>query len=355
MLEALRLYTFRNYDDQVFSFSPGINGVFGPNGSGKTNILEAISLISTGRSFRNASTSEMTNYNAQGFSVDGRIDKKGLPTKMTLQFDGTQKKTKINTNEYSYFSAVLGNFPTVFYVPRDMSIITAAPADRRRFWNILLSQASPIYLHHLTRYTRALKQRNALLKKKLTAQLSSWDMQLAISGLYLIQARKQCIEKLAPILTDYHSLLSPQEHEMSIEYIPSMNVSSLDDYKACLQKNLDKDLLYQNTNVGPHRDDFSVKLDGRHAKTYASEGQKRTCLAALKCSEWKLLYEQADSPPLFCVDDCPAHLDEVRTKRFVETLLSFPQVILTAPSSTQFPADLFAHTINTAPETASSL
>lgn len=355
MLSALRLYNFRNYEDSKYSFAPGINGIFGPNGSGKTNVLEALSLLSTGRSFRNGTLEEMIRYEQSRFIVDARLQKGDLLTKITLSYEGDKKEARINSNHYAYFSSVLGHFPLVLYAPRDMNIITAAPAERRRFWNVLLSQASPLYLHHLTRYTRALKQRNTLLKKKKGDQLEVWNAQLAHSGIFLIRTRRGCIEMIAPLLQKYFDLLSPQQQAISIHYEPSINTQSEEGYLHELHRMTERDILYQTTNYGPHRDDFSIQLDKRLAKTYASEGQKRTCIAALKCAEWTLLDSQADTSPLLCIDDCPAHLDDERTNRFINTLLMFPQVLITAPSMRPFPLDLFSNQIETTHSTLNPL
>ncbi len=350
MLTRLRLQLFRNYDDALFSFEKGVNGIFGPNGSGKTNIIEAITLLSTGRSFRVAPFDEMVQFQKNGFHVEARLKKDEMETKIALGLHGTQKKACINATEYPFFSAVLGAFPTVVYAPRDMAILTGTPGDRRRFLNILLSQSSPLYLHHLTRYSRALKQRNAMLKTKQVDNIDIWDQQLAAAALPLMAMRSDTLTALSPHIKQFYNTLSPVQQSLSVTYTPSVRATSLTSYLETLRKTRVKDTITQTTNVGPHRDDFSLLLDSKKVRSFASEGQKRSCLAALKCSEWTLLHKHLREAPLFCVDDCPAHLDDERASRFIDTLSSFPQVILTAPSSDRLPSHNISNTICTALE-----
>ncbi len=330
-LKRLKLSNFRNYKTLSVTFSPNVNLIQGENGLGKTNLLEAIHLLSTGRSFRTANLSDLIRHGAPGFLVQAEIERDGIDQSIAMSYDGTNRKVKINATTHNNFSNVLGLLPSVLYAPYDHALIAGAPAERRRFLNMHIAQIDPVYVHHLLRYGKALKQRNALLKSKQEASIEVWEAQLAHSGAYLINRRQKAIEELFP------HLKSLSDVNFTIVYEPSLT----GDLKEQWKQSRKKDLIMGSTLAGPHRDDMVISADGKSAKAFSSEGQKRSCLAALKLAQWGALKEEVGDDPLIAIDDFGVHLDEEKTQQLFEEVKGLGQVFLTTPLPLPFNSSEF--------------
>ncbi len=238
-LKSLRLQGFRNYREASFEFPRGINLILGENGAGKTNILEAIFLLSTGRSFRTAQISELIMRGASHFHIEGHFESNGVEQVLKIGYDGKSRKVSHNATPFSSFSHILGILPSVIFSPRDISLITGAPLERRRFLNIQLAQSDPLYVHHLTRYHRALKHRNSLLKAKTDSALSPWEQIMADSGTYLRSKREELSHALGPKLGEHSSYLSGEKEAFNIIYRPSIK----ENLSEALLRNRKRDLL----------------------------------------------------------------------------------------------------------------
>lgn len=337
-LKKLYLRNFRNYQEEVISFSSGINFIFGENAQGKTNLLEAIFLLATGRSFRTPSLQELILKGKQFFSVQASIEKEKVEMTLSIYFDGTTKKVSYNHTTYSSFTPLLGVFPSVIYTPQDHLLIQGSPSLRRRFLNLLLAQSDPVYVYHLTRFHKALKIRNFLLKQENSSTLFCWEKEMALSSSYLTLARKQLLEKVSLFLTKYEEKLSPEVMNLQVKYHPSLdlreNPSPLtENYLQLLEKNRAKEKILKTTLIGPHRDDFSFLLANHPAKAFASEGQKKLFILCLKLAEWEFLSEKMEAPVPFSMDDVGAHLDPNRLALLLNTLSKIPQVFLTHPET----------------------
>jgi DNA replication and repair protein RecF len=190
----------------------------------------------------------------------------------------------------------------------------------------------PMYIHHLGRYHKAMKQRNALLKQKEAKGLDPWEQIMAISASYLIEKRIETLIVLQPFIEETISKLSETKEKFSWRYENSLE--SHDPLKILEQwkKSRGKELLFGSTLIGPHRDDILFHLQGQEIKTYCSEGQKRSCIAALRLAEWQRLHAFLQTPPLFGIDDFGAHLDAKRTEILQKMTRDLGQVFLTAPS-----------------------
>lgn len=325
LLNNARLKNFRSYQELQIEFVPGIQIIRGPNGIGKTNIVEALFFMSTGRSFRTSSLTDMVREGEGYFYIEMGFEKDLADQTLKIGISAQQKNIQYNTTELPYLSHILGIFPSVLLSPKDINLIMGTPSDRRRFLNIHLAQSDPLYLHHLMRYSAALKQRNALLKAKKTAGIEAWEHQLSSSAKYLIHARDTFIKTLP--LQEYAQKVCNDHFE--IKYHPS-HAHSFEKHRA-------KELILGTTLIGPHRDDFDLLYEGKEAKAFASEGQKRSCITALKLAQWKALADAVHAFPLLSIDDFDVHLDPVKVDRLSEVLHTIPQVILTTPSSTDRP------------------
>ena len=322
-----------------YSFCHGINAIQGNNGAGKTNLLEAIYLLTTGRSFRTSHLTDLIQKGYDSFYLEAQFEREGVAQSLSFGFDKTKRTIHHNSSKQRGVSDLLGLFPSVLYAPKDNALIAGAPADRRRFLNIQLAQMQPVYAYHLVRYHKALKQRNALLKKNEAETIRSWEQVMAESGYYLIEKRHQLIASLKPKIADYVTTLSPTDAPFDLYYQPSIPLrenaqqDQWEQLMARFQRERPKEFILGTTLSGPHRDDFLISYREREAKVYASEGQKRSYVAALKMAEWDHLASQMSCQPLLTIDDFGIHLDALRTERLEQQLTQFGQVLLTTPHS----------------------
>ena len=333
-LEKVTLLHFRNYTREEISFSPGLNCIQGDNAEGKSNLLEAIHLLSTGKSFRTHRLSDLIKDSKQEFQIQATFLKDEISNSLTISFGPEGRKALYNNTSYSSFLPLLGLLPCVLLAPEDISIITGSPAERRRFLDLHLSQIDPLYLHHLGRFHKAMKQRNTLLKKQDQKELFPWEQIMSLSAHYIAQKRIDAIISLEKQITKIISLLSGAREIFSWNYENSLKTltTSPELYLQKWRETRLKELLLGTTLIGPHRDDISFYLQGKEMKTHSSEGQKRSCIAALRLAEWERFKHLLQYPPLLGVDDFGVHLDEKRTLLLREALSSLGQVFLTAPS-----------------------
>ena len=328
-IKRLVLRNFRNYTSETVPFSPGVNFIYGKNGAGKTNLLEALSLLSTGRSFRTPHLKNLIRKGSSHFYIQADFEKEGLDQMVSVGFDGKNRKIRCNNKSFSHFSHLIGTLPTVIYTSADLQLIGGSPTQRRRFLNIQLAQGDPLYVYHLLRYHKAMKNRNALLKAKVEESMITYEKIMAQSASYLVQKRADLINQLSPVSQEFALELSDAREPFDLSYSPSIALKDLNNILSIYSEQREKELILGTTLNGPHRDDFLISYQGKEAKFYASEGQKSTCVAALKMAEQKNLSKKA----LLSIDDFGSHLDERRTHRLHRVVMRAAQVFLFASST----------------------
>jgi DNA replication and repair protein RecF len=250
-----------------------------------------------------------------------------------LSFDGQNKRVECNRSHYPSFQSLLGLLPSILFAPPDIDLIGGSPAVRRRFLNLHLAQSDPLYFHHLLRFWRALKQRNALLRAISMDGIDCWEHEMAASAAFLLEKRKDLIEELNEGLKTSCRTLSSEQAFAQFSPSQPTHTPLLDSYLAQLQKNRPREKQFGLTITGPHRDDFSLLIDGKAARLYASDGQKRTAIAALRLSEWQRLQKRIEARPLFGIDDLELHLDQERQQLFRQSVQKLGQVFITTPQS----------------------
>ena len=332
-IKRLYLHHFRNYSETEVSFSPGVNWITGKNGQGKTNLLEALYLLSTGRSFRTHQLSQLIQTDSPFFYLEAEIESEGVRQTLKVSFDGEIKKVHYNATVYSYFAPLLGLLPHVMYAPEDTALIGGAPAFRRKVIDLHLAQIDPLYLHHLARYHKAMRQRNELLKKKIEEAIEPWEMSMAQSGSYLMKKREELIQQLQKPLYEKMLEISSGIDHLGIKYESSLPLADPESLLMHWQKNRKKEFHIGTTLYGPHRDDLIFSIDHLSAKSFASVGQQHSIIAALRLCQWSHLQSQTRRLPFFSVDDFGAHLDESRQRMFQEKLSSLGQIFLTSPAA----------------------
>jgi DNA replication and repair protein RecF len=329
-LRYLYLRNFRNYKELELELSPGINHIFGQNALGKSNLLEAVSIISTGRSFRTSSLQDLVRFGENFFFLEACIEKDGLQHKIQISFENGNKKLNLDGNIFPSFQSLLGLFPSVFFTSSDVDLVDGPPISRRKLINLHLVQQDPLYFHHFSRYWRALKQRNVLLKSKDTSSIECWEIEMAESAKFLREKRTQFITNLSPhlALTSLDYSLGRESH--SLIFHPSGSENYLSEFK----KNREKEKILGTTIIGPHRDDFSFFINDQPAKGFSSEGQKRTSITSLRMAEWHLQSRFHNSLVVLGIDDFGQNLDNLRKQKISENLLSKGQVFITSTEPT---------------------
>lgn len=330
-IKRLLLRNFRSYEELSLSFSPTINSFYGKNGEGKTNILEALYFLCTGRSFRTRKLTELIRQGSSGFYLEAEIFKFGIPHLIKASLSLEKKFLSIDGKQMSSFSPLIGLFPSIYFSPSDTSLITASPTIRRRFFDLHLSQKEPLYLHSLLRYYQALKGKNALLRAKVERELPHFEELMAKEGNSLIQKRGAFLSDLEEGVKEWSSLFSEGKDSLAFPYHTSLKEPSPEALLSLLQGHRSREFQWGRTLYGPHLEDFTILLNKEPARTYASEGQKRCAIASIHFAEWRILGEQTALSPLMYIDDFAVFLDRHRKEQLLQSLDKLGQVFLTAP------------------------
>jgi DNA replication and repair protein RecF len=333
MIKCIILRNFRNYREAIVTFSSKINFICGDNAQGKTNLLEALSLLMYGRSFRTSHLSELIHFEENFFHIEALFEKNGIEQTIRFSFNGCERKVVYNATSLPNVSALLGILNGVILSPEDQTLIKGGPQARREFLDLLLAQANPLYLYHLCRYLKAMKQRNMLLKQKCVDTLPIWEEQMAQAATFLTRHRSQTVEQLTglcqseTLASDKIALL----YKSPAFVIASRNAETLNTFfLKQFEKNRAKEVELGMTLSGPHRDDVAILLHGKEARNYASEGQQRSCVSTLKLAQWKWLESLIEEIPALCIDDVGISFDINREKELCQRVANLGQVFITS-------------------------
>lgn len=341
-IRELSLRPFRNFASIHLPFEADRTLIFGPNGRGKSNILEAISYLSIGKSVRGAKDQQAVPHDGDYFDIRANCENGRHAQRMRVFFGKKEgKKAFLDDNPLARVSDVLGHFRTVHFSPEDVSLVLRFPAQRRRILDILISQSSAAYLRDLQHYQRVLNQRNHLLRTaKRNAErtisdqvIQPWDIQLAELGARIRGLRMAALDMLSGPFVQFYTRFSPGGEEAAIEYKGNRD-PEVDLEKALVEELVRKrrqELQAGHTLCGPHRDDVSFVLDGQSAEIYASEGQLKTILIAWKLAEGRYLEQQCGQQPVILLDDVFSELDHNRIGVLLEIVDEFEQVVVTTP------------------------
>ncbi len=308
-LSQLRLRDFRNYARLDVNFAPGFHLLLGDNAQGKTNILEAIYLMATLRSFRGVGGAQMIRHGAKGYFVGGNVVGQG-DHEIKIYWSARERKLALDGQPVKKLTDYLGALRTVVFCTEDLQLIKGAARSRRRFLDLLLAQTQPGYLPLLQRYTHAVRNRNALLKQRTVdeAALESFSAELVKLGNDIIRARRELIPKFSPLARLAYRRISNDAEELRIEYHPSVK----NDFAVELAQSRSREKTFRATLVGPHRDDLQLLQNEKSAAQFGSEGQKRTLAIALKMAQAEFLTGIHGSPPILLIDDVMGELDAKR-------------------------------------------
>lgn len=320
IIDSLKLKNFRNYSDEEFKFSGGINIISGANAQGKTNCAEAIFYLCTGYSPRAARDKQLILAGKNKAVVIGEAVSAFGKVGVEIDFYGDKnKEIKINGVPVAKIGELIGNVNSVFFNPAELKLIQEAPEDRRRFLDISLSQMSSKYFYALQKYKKVLSQRNNLLKEQdrdmVFDTLPVWDVSLASAGARVVFERNAYIAKLAPLAKEAHAMITDGAEEMTVsgDYKYEGEEGEIyDQLMAALKERAEKDYELGYTTVGPHRDDLKIKVNGVDVRIYGSQGQQRTCALSLKLAETEIFKERFGEYPVLILDDAFSELDKLR-------------------------------------------
>jgi DNA replication and repair protein RecF len=290
-------------------FSPGFHLLLGDNAQGKTNILEAIYLMATLRSFRGVGGAQMIRHGAKGYFAGGNVMGRG-DHEIKIYWSARERKLALDGQPVKKLTDYFGVLRTVVFCTEDLQLVKGAARSRRRFLDLLLAQTNPGYLPLLQRYMHTVRARNALLKNRSVdeAALGSFSQELVKLGTEIIRARRELIPKFSPLARLAYRRISNDAEELRIEYQPSVK----NDFAVELAQSRARERTYRSTLVGPHRDDLQLLQNEQSAAQFGSEGQKRTLAIALKMAQAEFLAGIHGSPPVLLIDDVMGELDVKR-------------------------------------------
>lgn len=329
-ITKLKLINFRNWEERSFEFSDRVL-IYGPNAQGKTNILEALYLLATTRSFRGREA-ELIKKNTEFLRLLGEVENEHT-SEIEIIFKNTgnrvEKEFQINGRRRPTIDFV-GEFSAIVFSPDDLQLVSGPPELKRRYLSFTIGQKDREYLYDLLNYKKVLKQRNDLLKRwdlgTIKSEIDIWDEKLAEYGQKVIEKRKTLEEFINKRIKQYYADLSGEENEIRFVYEPALSGENL---KESLAESRDKDIREKITTNGPHRDSWALMIGEDEAAGICSRGEYRTLILALKLCERDWFLSKGGERPVILLDDVFSELDESRRKYLVEAFSGSQLVITT--------------------------
>ena len=351
-LEVAIFENFRNIDNFPFSFSPGMNIIYGGNAQGKTNVIEGIYIFAGGKSFRRAREKDTIKFDKNFSQISISYADEKRENKMSVKyFREMKKECFINGVKTRKMSDFIGNFKAVLFCPEHLAIVKDEPSVRRAFIDSAISQIKPAYLGTLIEYEKILEQKNALLKNAEEYSESSFDKtyevlseRLAGDAAYITEVRQKYLSVLFGHVRNFLSDMTDGKETVTCEYISNLSTNNgisgereenSKRYFEMIMAGKEREKGAKTSIFGSHRDDFDIRLDGNSAKIFASQGQQRSIALALKLAEGEICREETDEYPVFLFDDVLSELDRNR-KNYILSRLDGKQVIVTSCDEADF-------------------
>ena len=333
--------SFRNIDSCEIEFTDGVNLIYGGNALGKTNVIEGIYFFSRGRSFRTAQEKDMVKYNADGFRISLSYEDDGGESLLEYASFGREKRRRKNGYNVKSIRELIYGFKAILFHPDNLSLVKGGPEERRAFLNIAAAQCYPTYISDYARLTQLLDNRNALLKNASKglyvdeSELEAWSSSMAEYAAYIYLARKEYLKRLEAYVKEIGFKISGGKEEITLEYKSDIEIDSDDkesiiaEYKYILTSSIEKERIVGSSLYGPQRDDIIIKINGKPTRGFASQGQQRSIVLAMKLAEGEVIKDIFGEYPVFLLDEMLSELDEQR-RRFVLDSLNDKQTIITA-------------------------
>ena len=309
-VDKINCINFRNISFLEVEPCEKMNVIYGENAQGKTNFLEAIWLFTGAKSFRNSKDSAFLKKDVEKGFCELEYSAFGIKKDSKIEFTD-KRKAFLNGKELSSPSKLAGNFNAVVFSPNDLSLVSEGPSIRRNFLDLAVGQLYPAYIKILKNYSRAVIQRNQIIKDlkydaSLAVMLDVFEEEIAQNGIKIIESRKKYLERIKKFIPKIYEGLSSGREKIEIEYICSCDSSYL---KEGLKNSRKEDMLCGVTSLGPHRDDISFSIDKMNARAFGSQGQKRSIALSVKLAQAEVIKEVLGESPVCLLDDVMSELD----------------------------------------------
>lgn len=332
LIKKITVKNFRNHSFLSFDFSNRLNALSGPNAIGKTNVVEAIYYLSLGHSFRTDEDTDLIKKNFDRAEIDAAITEGDLLRKIKIVITKIGRMITINGKNISKLSELSKCVNVILFQPKDVTLFSGAPKDRRNFLDISISKKHTIYLDYISRYDKILKERNNLLKgDKIDQTLLdvTTEMLVKLSG-SIISYRQMYVKDINDILNKITRALTGVNGTFELKYSPFIpyDANYKENAKNAFKKAEEGDFKRKQTSIGIHREDISISLNGRDIAAFGSQGENRIAALALKLSPYFLI-EDKDKKPIIVLDDVMSELDQNHQDRLIKFLKKFNQVFIT--------------------------
>lgn len=343
-LDKICLRQFRSYAAGEFVFAPEGAIVLGANGSGKTNLFEAIAYCSLGKSIRYQTDEQLLRFHTKEFFLRAEFQLSSAKCQVQVNYSSGKKNISINQIPVKQLSRIYEYVKAIYCSPDDVHLINGSPRQRRQYFDMAIAQLDPQYIQWLRIFLHITDQRNALLKDPANqSQKRQWDEQFISSALPVVTQRLSYIRRLNAKISEMYSAIVSETQSLQIIYKPSLDLSpsavtgnsagepEMQDSLAILKKIEQREWQYQRSMLGPHLDDYEILMDGRLVKDIGSQGQKRTITLLLKIAQLELIKDTVGEYPILLLDDIFAELDERHTREFMHILKNHEQVFIASP------------------------
>lgn len=323
-LENLQLLNFKNYEEVHLRFSPRINVLVGKNGSGKTNLLDAIYYLSATKSAFSKADQQCIHYTQRAFMVKGdfHIGASRQEVSSAVQ-SGAKKVFRVDGADYQKLAEHIGRFPAILMAPDDVELVREGGEARRRFFDNMISQLDPQYLDNLIQYNHVLKQRNSLLRMYAERGSADWiavdayDQLLQKFGSKIHEKRKEFVSEFQPYFDKFYKFIVGDSEVTALEYVSELSGK---DFMEGLFHSRSRDQILQRTTFGIHRDDYIFTLEGGEMKLFGSQGQQKSFVIAMKLAQFEILRKHNGFKPILLLDDIFDKLDDNRIGRLLELM-----------------------------------
>jgi DNA replication and repair protein RecF len=352
-IKSLSLHSFRNYQSATLSLTPGLNIFVGDNAQGKTNLLEAIYVLSLSKSYRTTRETELINHGAQRTVITAQVAKMAT-LDLAVMVSELEKKRLLVNQKSTTANSFVGCLNTVLFIPDSLQLVKGSPGDRRRFLDVQICQIDPVYRNNLLKYQRVVRQRNSLLKgafenRSQLSQLPAWDNQLVSLGTKIMLRRQDVVETLQHYSKSAHERISDEREDLHLIYQPFFETEENialgrkytsahveDTLRQKLQELKMEEVRRGYTLVGPQRDDLVFRINDADLKKYGSQGQQRTAVLAYILAELELMCQETGEYPVVLLDDVMSELDRNRQMLLLSILNQKAQTIVTTTNLDSF-------------------
>lgn len=340
-IESLATYNYRNLSDQNIVLHPGVNFVIGKNGQGKTNFIEAISLLSRGRSFRTSKQKELIKSEQKESSVFANIVNDGQTFNLGIALKAKEKEYYFNQDKQASLKDFISKLISISFTPDDLTLIKEGPQERRNFLDKHILDIRPSYIDAVFSYQRALKNKNNILKNNSFInknEIIPWNQILAQAAVQMMKERSYFVRDLGPKVSEYYNIFASQESNVTLQikntYLNYKDINQEDILKA-FEENIEREISQRSCLIGVHKDELEVNLNGKHSRFYASQGETRSLVLALKISVLDQIENTRKINPVLLLDDVDSELDSSRKQALADIIFAKErQIIITG---TQLP------------------